>query len=388
MTIVIKKEMRKLNLLIAMLIFATITVLAQQKDECCTIHTKSYAAMDSKGVMVPYEFSRRTVNDNDVLIEILYSGVCHSDVHQVLGHWNNSIFPMVPGHEITGRVTKVGKKVKNFKVGDYAGVGPMINSCGECSFCQNSKEQHCENRKTVYTYNARDWEHGNQPTNGGYANNIVVKEDFVIKIPKNAPIEKIGPLFCAGVTTYAPLKNADIKKGDLVGVAGFGGLGHLALQYALAMGAEVIVFDISEKKREIAMKMGAKRYVNVNNPKELEGLDNSFRMILNMIPANYNVEMYIKMLKYGGEMVLIGQPAISETPSVDTQVFVENPGRKIYFSLIGGIAETQEMLNYSIRHNIYPSIEIIPMDKINEAFKKVVSGDVSFRYVIDMSTLK
>jgi len=352
------------------------------------IHTKAYAAMDQKGEMIPYEFERRALGDNDVLIEILYSGVCHSDVHQACGHWGNSLYPMVPGHEIAGRVLAVGKNVKRFKVGDHAGVGPMINSCGECVRCLKGQEQHCEKGKTVYTYNAKDWEHDHAITNGGYADNIVVKDRFVIPIPKAAPIEKVGPLFCAGVTTFVPLVKSGVKKGDQIAIAGFGGLGHLALQYAVSMGAEVTVFDVAESKRQEAMKLGASRYVNVNKPEELKGLDNKFKMILNLIPASYEVATYIKMLKVDGELVLVGQPSLKDVPSVSTQVFVENPGRKMYFSLIGGIKETEEMLDYSIKHNIFPEVEIIKMQDINKAFDKVVSGEARYRYVIDMKTLK
>lgn len=364
----------------------TTNSFAQKQGE--EITAKAYAALDKKGEMVPHNVKLRDLTNEDILVEILYSGVCHSDVHQVCGHWGNSLYPMVPGHEIVGRVKKVGKDVTKFKKGDYIGIGPMINSCGECERCDNGQEQYCDNKKTVYTYNAKDWENNNDVTNGGYADYIVVKERFAITIPKTAPIEKLGPLFCAGVTTYVPLKNANVKKGDPIAVAGFGGLGHLALQYAVSMGAEVTVFDITEDKREDAMKMGAKRYVNVNNPEELNGLNNSFKMILNLIPANYDVAMYIRMLKVDGEMVLIGQPSLKDVPSVSTQVFVENPGRKMYFSLIGGIEVTQEMLEYSIKHNIYPTVEIIDMKDINKAFDKVVSGDAKYRYVIDMSTLK
>lgn len=388
--------MKKTSLLVMFMVLGNMLVSAQHN--CCKSnsslsttlerHTKSYAALDEEGKLVPYEFELREVGEHDVLIEILYSGVCHSDIHQAHGHWGNSLYPMVPGHEITGRVLKVGSKVKGFKVGDYAGVGAMINSCGECANCKAGKEQFCLNKKTVYTYNNKDFEHNYEVTKGGYAKKIVVKDHFVFKIPKSAPIEKIGPLFCAGITVYSPLKKAEIKKGDKIGIAGFGGLGHLAVKYAVSMGADVTVFDISEEKREIALKMGATKFVNVNKPEDLRGLNSSFKTILSLIPAKFDVAMYIKMLQYGGELVLIGQPALDQVPDVSTQVFVENPGRKMYFSLIGGVPETKEMLDYSIKHNIYPDIEIISMQDINDAFKKVVAGEVRFRYVIDMSTLK
>ena len=377
-----------LTTLVTMLL-CSVSVSAQMNNQNKSLLTaKGYAALDNNGIMVPHQFNLRELDKEDVLVEVLYSGVCHSDVHQACNHWGNSLYPMVPGHEIVGRVKEVGERVKKFKVGDNIGIGPMINSCDNCERCNNGQEQYCNNRKTVYTYNAKNWEHNNEVTNGGYADYIVVKERFALTIPKGAPLEKIGPLFCAGVTTYVPLIDADIKKGDKIAVAGFGGLGHLALQYALSMGAEVTVFDVSESKRGEAIQMGASKYVNVNNSNELKGMNSSFKMILNLIPANYDVAMYIKMLQVDGEMVLVGQPSLNDIPSVSTQVFVENPGRKIYFSLIGGIDITQKMLHYSIKHDIFPTVEIISMNEINNAFKRVVSGDARYRYVIDMSTLK
>lgn len=374
-------------LLSAILILSVGILHAQQPGKTSTIATKGYAAMDSIGKLIPFDFDRRTPGDSDIVIEIMYSGVCHSDVHQAHAHWGDSHYPMVPGHEIVGRVIETGKNVKHFKVGDYAGVGPMINSCGVCEYCQRGEEQHCV-KSPVYAYNRIDYTADNTLAQGGYADKIVVTEDFVFKIPEDAPLAQIGPLFCAGVTTYSPLKKADIKRGDKVGVAGFGGLGHLALQYALSMEAEVIVFDITEEKRETALQMGATKYVNINNPGDLEGLNNSFKIILSTIPANFDVAMYIKMLRVNGSLVLIGQPALEDVPSVSTQTFVENPGRNMYFSLIGGTKETREMLDYSIRHKIFPKVEIIPMTEINRAFEDLVNGKPRFRYVIDMSTLK
>lgn len=255
------------------------------------------------GVLTAYEFERKTVGDNDVLIEILYSGICHSDIHQSRDEWGGSIFPMVPGHEIAGRVIEVGKNVTKFKVGDLAGVGCMVNSCGVCDRCKAGEEQYCENNKTVYTYNSRDFE--GDPTLGGYSNNIVVTEKFALKIPQGADLARIAPLLCAGTTTYSPLRFTHVGQGDKIAVAGFGGLGHLAVQYAVSFGAEVTVFDISEDKRTDAIRMGATKYVNVNNPEEWKGLENSFRVILSTIPAKFNVEQYVRMLKVDGEMVLI-----------------------------------------------------------------------------------
>ncbi len=350
------------------------------------IHAKGFASMNKQGVITPYEFERKAVGDNDVLIEILYSGICHSDIHQSRDEWGGSIFPMVPGHEIAGRVVEVGRNVTKFKVGDLAGVGCMVNSCGVCDRCKAGEEQYCENNKTVYTYNSRDF--NGDPTLGGYSNNIVVTENFALKIPQGADIARIAPLLCAGATTYSPLRFTHVGQGDKIAVAGFGGLGHLAVQYAVSFGAEATVFDLSEEKRADAMRLGAARYVNVNNPEELNGLENSFRVIVSTIPASFHVEQYVRMLKVDGEMVLIGMPAADQIPSVNTGALAGR--RKIYGTLIAGIPETQEMLDYSIAHNIYPEIELLDADAnaINHAYQNVIDGKVKFRYVIDMNTLK
>ena len=380
--------MKKIFYLLSALLL-TISINAQAKHNHSDdghVHAKGFVSMDEKGVIEPYEFERKAVGDNDILIDIMYSGICHSDIHQARGEWGNSIFPMVPGHEIAGRVVEVGKNVTKFKVGDLAGVGCMVNSCGVCDRCKAGEEQYCENNKTVYTYNSRDWD--GTPTMGGYSNNIVVTENFALTIPKSADLARIAPLLCAGATTYSPLKFTHVNKGDRIAVAGMGGLGHLALQYAVSFGAEVTVFDRTEDKRADAMRMGAKRYVNVNNPEELKGLENSFSVIISTIPAKFNVEQYVSMLKVDGEMVLIGMPAADQIPSVNTGALAGR--RKIYGTLIAGIPETQEMLDYSIAHNIYPEIELLDADAdvINRAYQNVIDGKVKFRYVIDMKTLK
>lgn len=381
-------KMKKIIYLLSAFLL-TIGVSAQAQNDHSHeghVHAKGFASMNKEGVITPYEFERKAVGDNDVLIEILYSGICHSDIHQSRDEWGGSIFPMVPGHEIAGRVVEVGKKVTKFKVGDLAGVGCMVNSCGVCDRCKAGEEQYCENNKTVYTYNSRDFE--GDPTMGGYSNNIVVTADFALKIPQGADLARIAPLLCAGATTYSPLKFTHVSKGDRIAVAGFGGLGHLALQYAVSFGAEVTVFDVSEEKRADAMRLGAARYVNVNNPEELKGLENSFRVIVSTIPASFNVEQYVRMLKVDGEMVLIGMPAADQIPSVNTGALAGR--RKIYGTLIAGIPETQEMLDYSIAHNIYPEIELLDADAdaIDHAYQNVIDGKVKFRYVIDMNTLK
>ena len=350
------------------------------------VHSKGYALSSKDGKFTPYEFKRHAVGDNDVLIDILYAGICHSDLHHAWEDWRKETYPMVPGHEIAGRVVQIGKNVTKFKVGDYAGVGCMVNSCGECEHCEKGEEQYCNKR--VLTYASKDIFHNNELTQGGYSNNIVVSENFAIEIPGNAQIEKVAPLFCAGITTYSPIKFTHVKKGDKVAVAGFGGLGHMALQYAVALGAEVTVFDITEEKRQDALDMGAVKYVNVNNPEELKGLDDSFRVIISTIPAKYDPAMYIRMLRIDGEMVVLGLPSKENTPSVDISTLIWSARRKIYGSQIGGIRETQEMLDYSVANNIYPQVEVISIQKVDEAYEKVLAGGVKYRYVIDMSSLK
>lgn len=350
------------------------------------VHSKGMASMNENAQFVPYEFERHPVGDNDILIDIMYSGICHSDIHTVKGHWGPAKYPIVPGHEIAGRVVQVGKNVTKFKVGDLAGVGCMVNSCGKCEHCLKGEEQYCDNAQTVYTYNSTDVFHNNENTMGGYANNIVVSENFGIKIPEGAPLDKIAPLLCAGITTYSPLKFTNVKKGDKVAIAGFGGLGHVAVQYAKSFGADVTVFDITENKREAAMKMGATKYVNVNDPEQLKGLNNSFNVILSTIPYKYDMEMYIPMLKVDGQLVQISMPPAGEFPVVNTQLL--GGRRKIYNTLIGGIPETQEMINYSVENEIYPLIEVITPEEITEAYNKVEKGEVQFRYVIDMKSLK
>lgn len=354
------------------------------------IASKGLAVDSPEGAFHTHEFTRHAVGDDDVLIEILYSGICHSDLHQVHGDWMPGSYPMVPGHEIAGRVAAVGKNVTKFKVGNLAGVGCMVNSCGECEHCKGGEEMFCDEHKTVYTYNSRDVFHNGEITMGGYSNNIVVDEHFVVKIPEGADLKRIAPLLCAGITTYSPIMFSHVAKGDKVGVAGFGGLGHMAVQYAVSLGAEVTVFDITEEKREDALRMGAVRYVNVNNPEELKGLNNTLDFIISTIPARYEPLMYVSMLKKDGELAIVGLPANSECPSISIGVLPYMANRKIYGSLIGGMKETQEMVDYSVAHNIYPEVEVIPAEgaAIDEAYRKVAAGEVKFRYVIDMSTLK
>lgn len=363
------------------------TAVAQTTDR---IPAKGFAVFSAKDTFHPYEFTRHAVGDNEVQIEIMYAGICHSDLHAAWDEQKeqglHSVYPMVPGHEIAGRVVKVGKNVTKHKIGDYAGIGCMVDACGHCSSCDMHKEQFCENG-TAFTYNSVDKYHNDEVTMGGYSNTIVVNEKFAIKIPKDADMKRVAPLLCAGVTTWSPIHFSGVKKGDKVAVAGYGGLGHMAVQYLVDLGADVTVFDRTEDKRLDAMRMGATHYVNVSNIEEMKGLNNTFDFIISTIPTNYEPQQYLAMLKMGGEMAIVGLPDKS-TLNIANMAFLSQ--RKVYGSLIGGIKETQEMLDYSVAHNIYPEIELIKAEasEIDKAWRKVSEGKVKFRYVIDMNTLK
>lgn len=377
--------MKKILTLVLSVMMICMGEVIQAQNADNTVKSKGFATMNNHGVLQPYEFERRAVGENDILIEIMYSGICHSDIHQARSDWGESIYPMVPGHEIAGRVTAVGRNVTKFRIGDLAGVGCMVNSCGNCEHCKKGEEQYCDNGKTVYTYNSRELD--GTPTMGGYSNNIVVNEDFALHIPEGADMKRIAPLLCAGATTYSPLRFTGVKPGDKVAVAGFGGLGHLAVKYAVSFGADVTVFDITEDKRYDALRMGAKKYVNVNNPDEMKGMGNTFRVILSTIPANFNVEQYVNMLQVDGSLVLIGMPAHSKLPMLNVETL--RMRKKVMGTLIAGIPETQEMLDYSVKHNIYPEVEMLEAEAtaINKAFESVIDGKVKFRYVIDMDTM-
>lgn len=353
-----------------------------------SIPTHGFAAFDESGVFHPYKFNRHAVGDDEIQIEILYSGICHSDLHNVHGDWRKEEYPMVPGHEIAGRVVAVGKDVTKFKVGDYAGVGCIINSCHVCDYCLNGQEHYCS--ESVSTYHDHDPYHDNEPTQGGYSDNIVVSQDYAIAIPANADMEKVAPLLCAGITTYSPIKYAGVKSGDKVGVAGFGGLGNMAVKYLKALGADVTVFDISEDKREAAKEMGASRYVNVNDSSAMASIANEFDFIISTIPSAYDPMTYMKMLKWNGQMCIVGIPSAKDMPQLSMRSFIGMANRRLFGSRIGSIGETQEMMDYSVAHGIYPDVEVIKADAdlITDAYEKVKNGEVKFRYVIDMSTLE
>ena len=346
------------------------------------ISTKGYAINHKDDTFKPFTFSRHPLGDNDVLIEILYAGICHSDIHSARSEWRKGIYPMVPGHEIAGKIVAVGKNVDKFKVGDFAGVGCMVNSCGECDACKQSQEQFCQNGKVVFTYDCKDCFHNDEPTYGGYSNNIVVSQDFVLKVPENAPLDKVAPLLCAGITTYSPLKFSGIKNGSKVAVAGFGGLGVMALKYALKLGAEVSIFARNKNKEKEALNLGAKALYDTT-----KNINERFDLIISTIPTKYNLIDYVKLLTFGGELAIVGLPPVDDNVNIALNDFVFNANKKVYGSLIGGIKETQEMLDFSIKHNIYPEVEIININKIDEAYEKLTNGSAKFRYVIDMKTL-
>ena len=344
------------------------------------ISAKGYAVHNKNDSFHEFEFSRHSLGENDILIDIMYAGICHSDIHSARSEWKEGIYPMVPGHEISGRVVAVGPKVSKFKIGDFAGVGCMVNSCGVCESCRKNYEQFCDNGKTVYTYDSHDCFHDNEPTYGGYSNNIVVSENFAVNVPQDAPMDIVAPLLCAGITTYSPLKFSNVKKGDKVGVAGFGGLGVMAVKYAILMGAEVHVFARNEKKKNIAEQLGVKE-LHVGT----EGLKPDFDFIISTIPTAYDVNNYIDLLKFGGEMAIVGLPPAELNTTIDVSRLVFGAGKKVYGSLIGGIKETQEMLDFSLEHEIYPEIELIKASQIDEAYENLTSGTAKFRYVIDMT---
>lgn len=349
------------------------------------VPAKGFAVFEAKGNFKPHEFTRRPVGDDDILIDILYSGICHSDVHKVRDDWKAEAYPIVPGHEIAGRVVQVGRNVDKFQVGDYAGVGVWIGSCGKCEYCLTQMEHLCAER--VISFGSVEPKHNNEPTNGGYSNNSVVAQNFAVKIPGNAQMEKVAPLMCAGITAYSPVLFSKVKKGDKVGVAGFGGLGHMAVKYAVALGAEVAVFDITEDKRQDALRLGAVKYVNVRRSAELQGLNNSLNVIINTIPSGHDPLVYLKMIRLGGEMAVLGLPPTAETPTIATSALPNVPLIKVYGSNTGSISQIQAMMDYSVEHGIYPDVEVIPVTRIDEAYQGVLEGKVKFRYVIDMKTM-
>ena len=346
------------------------------------IAAKGYAMLSKTAKFTPFEFTRHSLGEKDILIKILYAGICHSDIHTARSEWGEAVYPCVPGHEIAGEVIAVGKKVSKFKIGDYAGVGCMVNSCGECEACKKSQEQFCEKGQTIFTYNSKDIFHGNENTYGGYSNNIVLSEKFAVCVPKDAPLEKVAPLLCAGITTYSPLKFSKIKEGSKVAVAGFGGLGMMAVKYAIKMGAKVSVFARNENKKADALAMGVSSFYTSTDKNKVK---ECFDLILSTIPTAYNPADYLDLVKFGGEFAIVGLPPFKDKVNIPLSELVHKAGKKVYGSLIGGIKETQEMLDFSLQNKIYPETELITAQEIDKAYENLTTGKAKFRYVIDMS---
>ena len=345
--------------------------------------TKAYAAHDAVSPLSPFSFERRETGAHDVQIEILYCGVCHSDIHQARGEWGNSIFPMVPGHEIVGRIIKVGNHVTKFKVGDLAGVGCFVDSCRTCPNCLSGEEQFCDNGM-VGTYNGYEKD-GTTPTFGGYSTQIVVDENYTLRIADSLPLEAVAPLLCAGITTYSPLKYVGVKPGHKVAVLGLGGLGHMAVKFASSFGAEVTMLSGSPSKKADAEKLGAHHFALTSDAEVMSGLQNHFDVILNTVSAPHNYNTYLNLLNTNGTMIVVGAPP---TPQEISAFGLILKRRSIIGSLIGGIKETQEMLDYCAEHNIVSDVEVIDIAYINEAYERMLKGDVRYRFVIDIASLK
>jgi uncharacterized zinc-type alcohol dehydrogenase-like protein len=344
---------------------------------------KAYAAAKAKDPLKPFQIERREPGPCDVVIDIHFCGICHSDVHQVRDEWGGSRFPMVPGHEIAGVVSAVGSSVKRYKVGDHVGVGCFTDSCRECQPCKQGLEQYCE-KGMRQTYNALEKD-GKTSTFGGYSQKIVVDENYVLKIPDSIPLDKAAPLLCAGITTYSPLKHWKIKPGSKVGVLGLGGLGHMAVKLAAAMGAEVTVLSHSSGKQADAMRMGAKKFVVTAEKGALDPYANYFDLIINTVSANLDLNTYLMLLKLDGALVEVGAP---EHPASINFFPLILRRRSLAGSLIGGIQETQEMLDFCAQHGLAADIEVISIEQVNEAYERMAKSDVRYRFVIDLSTLK
>ncbi|BES73157.1 NAD(P)-dependent alcohol dehydrogenase [Marinobacter nanhaiticus D15-8W] len=344
--------------------------------------TVGYAAYSSDAKMVPYHFERRALRANDVSIEILFSGVCHSDLHTVNGDWGPQPYPLVPGHEIIGRVLEVGPDVTQYKPGDHVGVGCMVDSCQECDQCHHHEEQYCRHGMTP-TYGAPDRIDG-ETTQGGYSKHIVVREEFVLRVPEALDLSKAAPILCAGITTFSPLRTWNVGKGSRVGVIGLGGLGHMAVKLAVAMGADVTVLSRSSKKEEEAKAIGAQGILASTDEDAMAKAASSLDLIIDTVPVKHDVTVYAPLLDVNGTLVIVGQVG-------PMNEFISAPlimgRRRVAGSLIGGIKETQEVLDFCAEHNIHPICETIRPDQINDAFAVMAKGDIAHRYVMDMSAL-
>lgn len=342
----------------------------------------AYGNPSAAAPLAPMTIDRRTTGPTDVKIDILYCGICHSDLHQARNEWKNTLYPCVPGHEILGTVSEVGAEVTKFKIGDTVGVGCLVDSCRHCSACQDDEEQFCE-KGAVFTYNGPD-KHTGGHTFGGYSKGVTVDQEFVLQIRHTENLEAVAPLLCAGITTYSPLKRWGAGPGKKVGVVGLGGLGHMAVKIAAAMGAEVVLFTTSPSKVEDAKKLGASGVVLSNNPEQLAAAAGTFDLIVDTVSANHDVNAYLALIKRHGTMVLVGAP---EDPLQVASFSVIFGSKNLAGSLIGGIAETQEMLDFCAQHNIVSEVEMVGIDKVNEAYERLLKSDVKYRFVIDMASL-
>jgi uncharacterized zinc-type alcohol dehydrogenase-like protein len=345
--------------------------------------TAGYAVQSATSSLAPFSFQRRSVGPADVKIDILYCGVCHTDVHITRNEWRGTTYPCVPGHEIIGRVAQAGARVKMFKEGDLAAVGCMVDSCRTCENCKDNLEQFCE-KGAIFTYNSPD-KHTGVMTYGGYSDSVVVDEAFVLHVPKNLNLAAAAPLLCAGITTYSPLRHNKVGPGQKVGIVGLGGLGHMGVKLAKAFGARVVVFTTSPDKVKDALRLGADEVVDSKKEEEMKKQANSFHFMLDTVAAQHDINAYLVLLKRDGTLTQVGAPAEPLSVQVTSLIF----GRRNFSgSLIGGIKETQEMLDFCGAHNITSDVELIPIQKINEAYDRLVKNDVKYRFVIDMASLK
>ncbi|MEZ0543111.1 NAD(P)-dependent alcohol dehydrogenase [Fibrella arboris] len=343
---------------------------------------KGYAAQSAQSPLAPFQFERRDLKPHDVQFDILYCGVCHSDIHQVRDEWGGSIYPMVPGHEIVGRVTAVGDHVAKFKVGDLAAVGCFVDSCRHCDNCAEGLEQYCLNGNSQ-TYNGYEQDK-KTPTYGGYSNVMVAHEDFVLHIAESLDLPGVAPLLCAGITTYSPLRYWKVGPGHKVAVLGLGGLGHMAVKFAASFGAEVTMLSTSAAKEEDARRLGAHKFVLTSDPAQVKAVQNTFDFIVDTVSAPHDYNMYLNLLKTNGVHICVGAPP---TPA-EVGIFSLLGRRKsIVGSNTGGMPETQEMLDYCAEHNITSDVEVVPIDYIQTAYERMLKGDVRYRFVIDMATL-
>ena len=343
--------------------------------------SRGYAALTAGSALVSHEFERRDLGAHDVALDIKYAGICHSDIHQVAEEWGPAIFPMVPGHEIAGIVTSIGSAVTKFSVGDKIGVGVFVDSCRTCSSCTQGLQQYCVEGMTG-TYNGLERD-GKTVALGGYSNNFVINQDYAVHIPDNLALEGVAPLLCAGITLYSPIKHWNVGPGMKVAVMGLGGLGHMGVKFAVAMGAEVTVLSHSPSKKADALAMGAHHFVSTKDPESLNALAKTFDLILNTVSAELEIGDYLNLLKLDGTLVVIGLPGKPYQVHVGTLL---NGRRSIAGSMIGGIAEMQEMLNYCGQKSIVSDVEVIQASYINEAYKRTVASDVKYRFVIDAAT--